>query len=274
MSENPMNVLEGSPDHERVVFLHGWCGHADEVESIRPSLPGRVLGLSWTPPGGSLELEAWPGKDRDPGEAEGAMRNFADNVMRQVRQRILDAGFAGATLIGHSLGGALSCMLANDPELAVKRVILLDSSTPMPAVRRTERIGKMTEWVDRAADAGRLMAQAAWIAEASTWIPDFFSLEDQGSDRLRIERRFMFAPAPEAAMMLGGAVQWPIDESIRSMPCELHALAGDPGLLMVESLQALRPDARIEVCEGTGHYPHVFAPGRTRDWLQAAFTSD
>lgn len=254
-----------------IVFLHGWCGDADEVEPIRAAAPGRVLPISWMPAPGSFDLDEWPlPEDRAPGAAEAVMRNFADEVMERVRRTILDAGFAGATLVGHSLGGGMSCVLAADPALATRRIALLDSSVPLMPERRDEYLQKMITWVDRAASSGRLLAQAGWIAEASSWIPDFFSLEDQGPIRLGIERRFMFAPVVEAAMMIGGGVQWPITESVTSPECgtcEIHGLAGDPARMPVNALRELRPDARVETCTGTGHYPHLFAAERTREWL-------
>lgn len=271
MSETTTSVPDSLSDDHPVVFLHGWCGHADEVESIRSALPGPVLALSWMPAPGSCDIEAWPLEDREPGEAENAMLAMADEVRERVRQAILDAGFKGATLIGHSLGGGLACVLAADPTLDIERVVLLDSSTPMLEDRRRHYVEQMIGWVDRAATGGRLVAQAGWIAQASSWIPDFFSLEDQGPSRLRIERRFMFSPVVEAAMMIGGAVQWPINESLSSLDCEIHALAGDPGRMPVDALREMRPDARIETCDDTGHYVHLFAADRTRDWLEGLF---
>lgn len=268
MPTNPDNTPRTPDSGADIIFLPGWCGHADEVESIRAAAPGRVLPISWMPAPGSFDLDEWPmPEDRAPGAAEGVMRSFADGILERVRQTILDAGFAGATLVGHSLGGEMSCVLAADPELAIRRVALLDSSVLMMPDRRDEYLQTMLTWVDRAASSGRLLAQAGWIAEASSWIPDFFSLEDQGPVRLGIERRFMFAPVVEAAMMIGGGVQWPITESLKSLDCELHGLAGDPARMPVDRLRELRPDARIEICPDTGHYPHLFASERTREWL-------
>ena len=273
MPEPQTNVPQGLQGDDPVVFLHGWCGHADEVESIRSAFPGRVLALSWMPAPGTFDLEAWPLQDdRAPGAAEECMRAFADDVLEGVRQKILDAGFAGATLVGHSMGGGMSSVLAADPALAIKRLVLLDSSTPILPDRRDGYIQKMVEWVDRAVTASRLVAQAAWIAEASSWVPDFFSIEDQGPMRLTIERRFLFAPVVEAAMTIGGGVQWPINESLASLGCEIHGLAGNPGRMPVEALRELRSDAEVEICDGAGHYVHRFAAERTRAWLEGIFS--
>ncbi|MCP4837077.1 MAG: alpha/beta hydrolase [Phycisphaera sp.] len=251
-----------------VVFLHGWCGRADEVDSIRAALPGPVLPISWMPAGGDFDLEHWP-TEPDPDTGKTLAREFADGILDRVRTTIIDAGFVGATVIGHSLGGAMACVLAKDPDLAIRQVVLLDGSAPVLPEKRRDYLERMLPWVDRAASGGRLLAQAGWIAEASSWIPDFFSLEDQGDIRLHIERRFLFAPVVEAALAIAGAVQWPITESLESMECAVHGLAGDPGRMPVEALLACRPDAKVEQIKGTGHYPHRFQAERTRAWLEA-----
>ncbi len=251
-----------------VVFLHGWCGHADEVEFIRSALPGPVLPISWMPAGGEFNLEEWPA-DPDLEAKKAIARRFADQVLERVRRTILDAGFAGASLVGHSLGGGMSCVLAADPALAIDRVVMLESSVPLPEKLRQTYLDQMIPWVDRAAEGGRLVTQARWIAEASSWVPDFFSLEDQGESRLRIERRFMFAPVVEAALMIAGGVQWPISKSVASITCPVFGLAGEAGRMPVEALRKIRPDARVDHCPGTGHYPHVFATELTRTWLES-----
>jgi len=182
---------------------------------------------------------------------------------------ILDAGFAGASLVGHSLGGGMSCVLAADPALSIDRVVMLESSVPLPEKLRQTYLDQMIPWVDRAAEGGRLVTQARWIAEASSWVPDFFSLEDQGESRLRIERRFMFAPVVEAALMIAGGVQWPISKSVATITCPVFGLAGEAGRMPVEELRKIRPDARVDHCPGTGHYPHVFATELARTWLES-----
>ena len=261
MTSNPQNPRP-------VVFLHGWCGHGDEVEFIRSALPGPVLPISWMPPSGEFNLEEWP-SEPDLEARKAIALQFANGVLERVRRTILDAGFAGATLVGHSMGGGMSCILAMDPDLSIGSVVMLDSNVPVLDQRRQTSLDQMIPWVDRAAEAGRLITQAGWIAEASSWVPDFFSLEDQGDSRLRIERRFMFAPVVEAALVIAGGVQWPISKAVASITCPVFGLAGEAGRMPVEELLEIRPDARVDHCPGTGHFPHVFATELTRTWLES-----
>ena len=141
---------EPSPSPEKVVFLHGWCGHGDEVESVRSAFPGPVLTVNWMPAAGSFDLEQWPSPgDRGPEEAASAMRAFADDVLERVRRTIVDAGFESSTIVGHSMGGAMASVLAADPALAVRRVKKED----------LKRIAKAEETA-RAAAAANLSAAA------------------------------------------------------------------------------------------------------------------
>ena len=264
--EYALGMPEATNETHPVVFLHGWCGRADDVDSIRAALPGPVLPISWMPTGGDFDLERWP-TEPDPDAGKELAREFADGILDRVRTTIIDAEFVGATVIGHSLGGAMACVLAKDPDLAIRQIVLLDGNAPMLPEKCRDDLDRMLPWVDRAASGGRLLAQAGWIAEASSWVPDLFSLEDQGPARLHIERRFLFAPAVEAALTIAGGVQWPITESLESTDCPVHGLGGEHGRMPVEALVACRPDAKVERMAGTGHYPHLFQAERTRKWL-------
>ena len=231
---------EPSPSPEKVVFLHGWCGHGDEVESVRSAFPGPVLTVNWMPAAGSFDLEQWPSPgDRGPEEAASAMRAFADDVLERVGGRSSTPA-SSPRRSSVTPWEAMASVLAADPALAVRRVVLLDASVPMPPDRREGTIERMTNWIDRAATSGRLATQAAWIAEASTWIPDFFHLDDQGPRRLEIERRFMFAPVVEAAMTIGGGMQWPITESVASLGCEVFGRRGSRGCRSTTSQASTR----------------------------------
>lgn len=61
----------------RVVYLHGWCGHGDEVEQLKRALPGPLLAPSWMPAPGSIDLAAWP---REEGPAMAAAMAIGEPV--------------------------------------------------------------------------------------------------------------------------------------------------------------------------------------------------
>ena len=254
----------------RAVFLHGWCGHADEVRHLQAALPMPLLAPSWMPAPGSIDLANWPGAE-DLSEAEAmasAMAGVGDAIRLQMRQTILQAGFAGSLLIGHSMGGALACVLAADPAIAARGLVLLDSSVPMPPKRRADALERMGGWIGRAVTEGRSTVQAAWVLDQPNRTDHFFHPQDQGPARALIERRMAHAPVVEAAATLGGYVQWPIDEALQQLHCPVLAFAGDPNRLPAAALRQLRPDATIETIQHCGHFVHVFAGERVRADLE------
>lgn len=251
------NAINDRRPHPRAVFLHGWCGHGDEVDHLRRFLPERLLAPSWMPAPGSIDLSGWP--DRSGTAMAEAMAGVAGTIHRQVRQAILGAGFQGALLIGHSMGGAMAALLAADPEIAASGLVLLDSSVPMPPLRRADTLERMGGWIARAVRSGRSATQLAWVHDQPARTDHFFHPNDQGPDRRRIERRMAHAPAVEAAATLGGYVQWPTDAALQRLSCPILAFAADPARLPVAALRQARPDARIAATPGCGHFQHVFA---------------
>lgn len=224
----------------RAVFPHGWCGHGDEVQHLQAALPMPLLAPSWMPAPGSLDLANWPAA------ADGAMAAVGKEIRQHMRQVILQAGFTGSVLIGHSMGGALACVLAADPAIAAQGLVLLDSSVPMALQRRADTLVRLGQWIGRAVAEGRSTAQAAWVAEQPNRTDHFFHSSERGPARALIERRLAHAPVVEAAAALGGYGQWPIDGALRQA----------------------RPDATIQTIRQCGHFVHVFAGERVRADLE------
>mgnify|MGYP002631760601 FL=1 len=250
----------------RVVFLHGWCGHGDEAQHLQAALPAPLLAPSWMPAPGSIDLASWPAEE---GPAMAAsMAEVAERILQHVRQSILRAGFAGSMLIGHSMGGAMACVLASDPAIAARGLVLLGSSVPMPTQRQADTLERMGQWIGRAVTEGRSAAQAAWVVDQPNRTEYFFDPSDQGPARALIERRMAHAPVVEAAAALGGYVQWPINEALQQLRCPVVAFAADQGRLPVEALRQARPDAAIHTIRHCGHFVHVFAAEQVRAALR------
>jgi len=167
------------------------------------------------------------------------------------------------------MGGALACLLAADPAIAARGLVLLDSSVPMPPQRRADTLKRMGRWVARAKAEGRIPAQAAWVLDQPARTEHFFNSTDQGPPRALIERRMAHAPVVEAAATLGGYVQWPTAAALEQLRCPLLALAGDPGRLPVAALRQARPDAVIQIIPNSGHFLHVFAAREVQDLIKA-----
>lgn len=253
------------------VFLHGWCGHGEEAQHLQAALAGPLLAPSWMPAPGSIDLTRWPGP-AEPADGErmrAAMAEVGDQIRLQVRQAILQADFAGSLLVGHSMGGALACVLAVGPAIAARGLVLLDSSVPMPPQRREDTLARMGPWIRRAQVEGRSAAQTAWVLDQPNRTDHFFHASELGPSRAEIVRRMAHAPVVEAAASLGGYVQWPIDAALMQLRCPVLAFAADPGRLPVEALRQARPDITLETIAGCGHFVHVFAGEQVRLQLQS-----
>lgn len=202
-----------------------------------------LLAPSWMPAPGSLDRVNWPVA------ADGAMATaiaaVGEEIRQHVRQVILQAGFTGSVLIGHSMGGALACVLAADPAIAAEGLVLLDSSEPMPHQRRADNLVRMGQWIGRAVAEGRSAAQTAWVAEQPNRTDHVFHSSERGPARALIERSMAHAPVVAAAAALGSYLQWPIDEGLQQVRCPVLAFAADPGRLPVAALRQARPDARF-----------------------------
>lgn len=260
-------IMEHEHSGNKTVFLHGWCGHADELEYLFPAIQTPLLAPNWMPAPGSFDLETWPSNPSNSSLLRSLMRSFSDKIIEAVRREIINVEFAGATLIGHSMGGALTCVLAADPALKIGKVILIDSSTPMPQDRMEATAVKMANWISRAKQVGRIEAQSEWVADCPNWVPAFFNANDSGTSRALIESRFSFAPVVEAAAAIGGGVQWPITESLQKLTCPIYALSCNPGRMPVSEMRKYRPEIPIEILPDVGHYPHIFKPNRVRQLL-------
>lgn len=264
-----MNSSSKEPERigNKTIFLHGWCGHADEIAHILPSIQSPLLTPNWMPAPGSFDLQTWPSESSDFDSMKSKLRVFSDKIITDVRNEIINSEFTSATLIGHSMGGAMACVLAADPALKIEKVILIDSSTPMPQDRMEATTAKMVYWISRAAQVGRIAAQSEWVADCPNWVPAFFNANDIGLGRELIEMRFNFTPVVEAAAAIAGGVQWPITESLQKLTCPVYALSCNPGRMPVAEMQKYRPDIPIEILPDVGHYPHIFKPQRLMELL-------
>jgi thiopurine S-methyltransferase len=204
---------------------------------------------------------------------DAAAARVGEQILQRLRQTILDAGFTGSILIGHSMGGAMACLLAADPAIAAAGLVLIDASVPMPPQRRSEHLKRMGDWIARARREGRETVQRAWSADQPNRTGPFFHASDRGPARRLIERRMAQTPVVEAAAVLAGYVQWPIDAALQQLRCPILAFAADPARLSEAALRQARPDATVRAIRGSGHFLHVFAAEQLQahleHWLRA-----
>lgn len=108
----------GAPEAAPVLLLHGRCGGGEEWARIAAELAAthRV----YAPDLRGHRLSDWPG-------------GYGFETLRDDARAFLDAlGLERVDVVGHSLGGAVACLLARSDPHRVERVVLEDPAPPFP----------------------------------------------------------------------------------------------------------------------------------------------
>jgi len=111
----------GPPDGLRVLALHGWLDSAASFDLLAPLLTGlRIIAVDLPGHG----LSGW----RPPGLAYHLVDHIQDVVW------VLDAlGWQTASVLGHSMGGGIGCLLAGAFPERIERLALLEALAPLTA---------------------------------------------------------------------------------------------------------------------------------------------
>lgn len=124
--------LYGPEDGRPVIALHGWLDNAASFSRLAPKLEGlRIVALDFAGHGHSGHRGA------------GAGYQLWDNVM-DVLLVAEELGWQRFSLIGHSLGGIISMMLASAMPERVERLALIDGLVPYvgEADQAPEKLGE------------------------------------------------------------------------------------------------------------------------------------
>lgn len=126
----------GPIDGPLVLCLHGWLDNAGSFATLVPLLASARPDLRFV----AIDL---PGHGRSSHRPAGAMLHFLDAVVDVAD--LLDAlGVEQATLLGHSMGAALSTLFAGAFPDRVRRLVMLDGLGPLsnPADDTAEQLAR------------------------------------------------------------------------------------------------------------------------------------
>ena len=264
----PTYVVDAG-DGPPVVLIHGYGDTADGWRRVVPGLleSHRVIALDVPPFGRSGDPHA---------------PRLIDFYKRFFPELFEQLGLERATVIGHSLGGAISLHLTLDRPELVERLGLV-----APA-----GLGKAPPWWWHAlAGYGRLWRTAlsvpspltpVLIKQGMTRFLDWRLFHDPRQLRDAIEHLASMHSAPRDFDRLLAAGRCCI-ESYTGTLLEDSAAIRVPkfmvwgrhdGLVPSEhahAFRALHPDAHVHVFDDCGHYPHIELPGRfnrlLHDWI-------
>lgn len=130
-----MNILGkwwGARDRQPVLALHGWQDNAGTFDRLCPMLPPQIPILC-------IDL---PGHGKSSQYPTGVQYYLFWDGINFIRRIVKHFGWESVTLLGHSLGGALSFMYAACFPQETTKFISLD--IPGPTVRDAKRIASLT----------------------------------------------------------------------------------------------------------------------------------
>lgn len=265
MSLNVLTRGSGRP----LLLLHGFTGTADswsqQIEAW--SADYRVIAPDLLGHGGSAA-------PADP--AEYALERQAASLAQLLQ--LLEA--APAVVMGYSMGARLALVLALEHPLVVERLVLESPSAGIadPVDRATRRAADD----QLAADIERDGVEAfvtRW--EAMPIFASHVELPEAVRQRQRTERlRHSAAGLAGSLRGAGQGTMTPLHDRVSELDRPTLVIAGAldaAGLERARAVAAGIPDAAIRIIEGTGHTPHLEAPGaflRTaNDFLTASPTT-
>lgn len=242
---------------EVVVLIHGMAGSSQTWEAILPQLAEhyRVIAPDLLGHGHSAK----PRTDYSLGAFAASLRDLLDEL-----------GIGSATLVGHSLGGGVAMQFLYQHPESCRRLILISSGglgtdvgwilrllaapgtefvLPVIAPKPVLGIGNRVRSLLSTAGLRSPRAEQIWQAYSSladpptraAFLRTLRSVVDHRGQSVSALSRLALRPQVPSLVIWG--------ERDQIIPVE-HG----------EVVRAARPDSRLEVLAGLGHFPHVEAP--------------
>lgn len=238
------------------IAIHGWLDNAASFDFVAPLLECPVFAVDMAGNGRSEHRSA-----------EGTYNIWQDvgDLIQVVRQ----LGWQKFTLIGHSRGAAVACLLAATFPEKVDKLIMLDGFMPEPLAER-EAVRQLRQSVDDRVNAGRKSTRL------------YRSLDDAAAPRMR-GRRGLSAQAALAIARRGviegpegfrwsydprqrGASEFKLSEKhsdafVEALRCKaLLIVAGENATPLHRRWLGLTDRVALETV-GAGHHLHMEKPG-------------
>ncbi len=246
----------GTPGGPRLLCLHGWLDNAASFLPLAPHLAAFDLVL--------LDL---PGHGASAHRAPGYDYAFVDWV-----HDVLDAmdalGWDQADLLGHSMGGAIACVLAAAVPARVRRLALVEAlgpvsgDTALAGQRLRDAVSARRAWRPRAA---RVIADMDTAVAARLAV----SQMEPSAARLIVERNLRpveggYAWRSDPRLTLPGALRMAeetVHSLLRSIDAPVLVIAADPSppyftAAARDARLACLGNGRVQVFEG-GHHLHM-----------------
>jgi pimeloyl-ACP methyl ester carboxylesterase len=250
-------------DSEVVVLVHGLAGGAATWEPVLAELARRDVRFPALAP--DLIGHA---------NADYSLGGYANEIRDLLRAR----GHRRATIVGHSLGGGIALQFCYQYPQFCERLVLVDAGGLGPELHPVLRAATLpgAEWALPLLAHTRVISSAGWLVDTARSLlrrggpSGHHTLTAFGSLADTARRRAFVITARNIINMTGQRVSG-VDK--------LHLTAGVPTMVVwggrdpiipsdhARVAIAALPDARLELFENAGHFPHCDEPVRFLDVL-------
>jgi pimeloyl-ACP methyl ester carboxylesterase len=257
-SNGTLQVLDqGNPDGSPIVLVHCYTCSMSWWEGLAPRLEQqhRVI---------SVDLLGHGGSDKPGGGY--AMEDQA----RAIAEALSKLGVVNATVVGHSIGGAVATALAEESPALASRVVIIDSAPDdsYGSLSFTQKlgtapvIGQAMKRLTQVAPASAVRAQYDQAFAPGFSISAGFDNPDQVVDDLRAMTYTAFKESSDAESDYTD--DQPLDERLAATHVPVLVIFGAEEQIndTEKSIAAYRevPGAQTHVIPGAGHSPNVETP--------------
>jgi pimeloyl-ACP methyl ester carboxylesterase len=253
-------LRSGNPDGPKLLALHGWLDNAASFQALQPHLAGFDL-VALDLPGHGGSAHRLPGYDYV----------FVDWI-----HDVLDAldalGWARASLLGHSMGGAIASLVAAATPSRVERLALIEALGPLSG--QPEEAGTRLQRAVAARRALKADRPARVIAELETAVDARLAVSnmERAAARLIVARNLRpvaggWAWRSDPRLTLPAHLRTEeatILDWLRAIEAPTLVIVADPAPAYFSPAQRARRlaqlrDGRLQVLAG-GHHLHMEQP--------------
>jgi pimeloyl-ACP methyl ester carboxylesterase len=247
-----INCRDTGGDGPAIVLIHGFTGNVRNWALTVPALRGRFRCISFDLPGHGLS-------DKPTDTAAYELRTMAAVVWRAIEA----LGLEKPVLMGHSMGGMISQIIAIEHGDALRALVLVDTAAETIALRNIDR----QKIVDAAKSGGIEAAFELQLANADPSVR-------QNEQFVNLWREQFLMTSVEA--YVGGAQAMATRDSLIERLKSLHLptliVCGEndtPFLEPSRNMHAAISGSQLEIVAGAGHSPTFETPDKFNAILTA-----
>jgi pimeloyl-ACP methyl ester carboxylesterase len=234
----------GPPGAPALVFVHGWtCDRSHFAPQVARFSPDHYC----------IALDLRGHGESDAPEQDYTIDAFADDVGWICDQ----LGIARATLVGHSMGGAVVLALSHARPELVRTLVLLDPAILFPPAVVTGSL----PLIDAFGAPGGMEVLRQFEAG------QFFLDSSDPALKERLLDAACRTPQPVVVSAIKNLVEWDAEPALRSLTAPLLYVGAEPQITDRAKLREFAPHAVMANTAGSGHFHQLEVPDQVNAML-------